>query len=81
MNDPVEKLHQRERDQERHRLRDLEARDLEVEATRGARPLEGFAGGHTTWSSQQDDRAATEVFGQDEERRTREEPEEEEPWE
>jgi len=79
MNDPVEKLHQRERDQERHRLRDMEVRDLEVEATRGTRPLEGFAGGHTTWSSQQDDGAAAEVFGQDEERRSpREEPEDEE---
>jgi len=67
MKDPVEKLHDRERDQERQRLKDLEARDLEVEATRGDRPLEGFAGGHTTWASQQDDEAAAEVFGHDEE--------------
>ena len=67
MKDPVEKLHQRERDQERHRLRELEAKDLEVEAERGPRPLEGFAGGHTTWTGRQDDAAAAEEHARDEE--------------
>jgi hypothetical protein len=65
MNDPLEKLHQREREQERLRLRELEARDLEVEAEHGPRPLEGFAGGHTTWTSRQDDDAATEEHARD----------------
>lgn len=62
--DPMKKLHQRERDQEKHRLRELEAKDLEVEAARGPRPLEGFAGGHTTWASMQDDEAAREEYAQ-----------------
>lgn len=62
--DPMKKLHQRERDQERHRLRELEAKDLEVEAARGPRPLEGFAGGHTTWASMQDDEAAKQEYTQ-----------------
>jgi len=64
-NDPLEKMHQREREQERQRLRELEAKDLEVEATRGPRPLEGFAGGHTTWTGKQDDEAAAEVHAHD----------------
>lgn len=64
-NDPLEKLHQREREQERERLREQEAKDLEVEAKRGPRPLEGFAGGHTTWTSKQDDEAAAEVHAHD----------------
>lgn len=63
--DPVERLHQHEREQERKRLRELEAKDLEVEAKRGPRPLEGFAGGHTTWASQQDDVAAAELHAHD----------------
>lgn len=63
--DPVEKLHQHERERERQRLRELEAKDLEVEATRGPRPLEGYAGGHTTWASKQDDEAAAEVHAND----------------
>ncbi len=63
--DPVEKMHQREREQERQRLRELEAKDLEVESRRGPRPLEGFAGGHTTWASKQDDEAATEFHAHD----------------
>lgn len=63
--DPLEKLHQRERQQERERLREQEAKDLEVEAKRGPRPLEGFAGGHTTWTSKQDDEAAAEVHAHD----------------
>jgi hypothetical protein len=64
-NDPMEKQHQREREQERQRLREQEQKDLEVEAQRGPRPLEGFAGGHTTWTGQQDDEAASQVHAQD----------------
>jgi hypothetical protein len=71
MRDPMEKLHQREREQERRRLREQEVRDLEAEAARGDRPLEGYAGGHTTWSSQQDDEAAADVYGEDEEKARR----------
>lgn len=63
--DPVEKLHQHERERERQRLRELEAKDLEVEAKRGTRPLEGYAGGHTSWASKQDDEAAAEVHAHD----------------
>jgi hypothetical protein len=63
--DTLKKLHQREREQERERLRKLEAKDLEVEAQRGPRPLEGYAGGHTTWASKQDDEAAAEVHAHD----------------
>lgn len=85
--DTLKKLHQREREQERKRLRELEAKDLEVEAKRGPRPLEGYAGGHTTWASKQDDEAATEVHAHDaedswaesEEQVARLSPEEEEP--
>ena len=47
------------------RLRKLEAKDLEVESQRGPRPLEGYAGGHTTWASKQDDEAAAEVHAHD----------------
>ncbi|HVG57813.1 MAG TPA: hypothetical protein VNA24_04615 [Hyalangium sp.] len=64
-NDPMEKQHQREREQERQRLREQEQKDLEVEAQRGPRPLEGFAGGHTTWTGQQDDEAASRVHARD----------------
>jgi hypothetical protein len=85
--DTLKKLHQREREQERKRLRELEAKDLEVEAKRGPRPLEGYAGGHTTWASKQDDEAATEVHAHDaedswaesEEQVARLSPEDEEP--
>jgi len=58
---------------EKQRRRELELRrenekkDLEVERAAGARPLEGLAGGHTTWTGAQDDRAAPEVHGGDEE--------------
>jgi hypothetical protein len=81
---PIEKQHQREREQERQRLREQETKDLEVEAQRGPRPLEGFAGGHTTWTGQQDDAAASQVHARDaeasweaSERQARLEPEEE----
>lgn len=62
---PIEKQHQREREQERQRLREQERKDLEVEAQRGPRPLEGFAGGHTTWTGQQDDEVASHVHARD----------------
>ncbi|ADO72284.1 hypothetical protein [Stigmatella aurantiaca] len=52
--DPIEKLHQREREQERQRLREQELKDQDVDARQGPRPLEGFAGGHTTWTGQQE---------------------------
>ncbi len=58
-------IHDKERERERQRLRELELKDLEVEANRGPRPLEGFAGGHTTWTGQQDDAAAAEVHARD----------------
>jgi hypothetical protein len=63
--DPIERQHQREREQERQRLREQEEKDLEVEARRGPRPLEGFAGGHTTWTGEQDDAAAARVHARD----------------
>jgi hypothetical protein len=63
--EPIERLHQREREQERERLREQEEKDLEVEGRRGPRPLEGFAGGHTTWTGQQDDEAAARVHARD----------------
>ncbi len=62
---PIERQHQREREQERQRLQEQEEKDLEVEARRGPRPLEGFAGGHTTWTGAQDDEAASRVHARD----------------
>ncbi|WP_426736102.1 hypothetical protein [Myxococcus faecalis] len=82
----LERQHQREREQERQRLREQEQRDLEVEAHRGPRPLEGYAGGHTTWASAQDDAEAAIVHANDAEqsweasqRQARLEPEPEDP--
>ena len=57
---------------DKQRQRELELRregeeaDLEVERTIGPRPLEGLAGGHTTWTGAQDDEAAPAVHGDDE---------------
>jgi hypothetical protein len=62
---PIERQHQREREQELKRLKEQEEKDLEVEARRGPRPLEGFAGGHTTWTGAQDDEAAARVHARD----------------
>ena len=76
VNDPMEKLHQREREQERRRLKEEEAKDLEVETHHGMRPLEGYAGGHTTWSGQQDDRAAAQEYGRDPDEKTPDDDEE-----
>ncbi|NOK18110.1 hypothetical protein [Corallococcus carmarthensis] len=61
----TEKQHDLERQQALDRLREEEKKDLEVEAHRGARPLEGFAGGHTTWTGDQDDEAAARVHAGD----------------
>jgi hypothetical protein len=61
----IERQHQREREQERQRLREQEEKDLKVEASRGPRPLEGFAGGHTTWTGDQDDETAARVHARD----------------
>jgi hypothetical protein len=61
----MEQQHAQERQQERERLREQERKDLDVEAERGARPLEGFAGGHTTWTGAQDDEAAAQVHARD----------------
>lgn len=55
-------------EQERRRWKEREAKDLEVERNRGPRPLEGFAGGHTTWTGEQDDAAAAEVHAGDAQR-------------
>jgi len=63
--DLIERQHQREREQERERLRTQEQKDLEVESRRGPRPLEGYAGGHTTWTGEQDDEAAARVHARD----------------
>ncbi|WP_426754572.1 hypothetical protein [Myxococcus sp. Y35] len=63
--DPLERQHQREREEERRRLREEETKDLEVESHRGPRPLEGYAGGHTTWTGQQDDDSARRVHARD----------------
>ncbi|WNG18521.1 hypothetical protein [Cystobacter fuscus] len=63
--EPIDRQHQREREQERQRLREQEEKDLKVEAHRGSRPLEGFAGGHTTWTGAQDDEAAARVHAGD----------------
>lgn len=61
--DPMEK----QRQAEKERWKEREKKDLEVERNRGPRPLEGFAGGHTTWTGQQDDAAASEVHAGDRE--------------
>ncbi|NNB84063.1 hypothetical protein HJC10_04670 [Corallococcus exiguus] len=61
----LEQQHEHEREQERERLREQEQKDLEVESHRGARPLEGFAGGHTTWTGDQDDAAAARLHAGD----------------
>jgi hypothetical protein len=66
---------ERQRRRELERRRRNEEKDLQVERTPGPRPLEGLAGGHTTWTGAQDDHAAPEVHG-DDERRSREQSEE-----
>jgi hypothetical protein len=56
----------RQRRRELRLRRENEKKDLEVERKIGPRPLEGMAGGHTTWTGEQDDRPAREVYGSDE---------------
>ncbi|MFL5318024.1 MAG: hypothetical protein ACJ790_00105 [Myxococcaceae bacterium] len=56
------------RDQEIRRWKEREKKDLEVEHNKGPRPLEGFSGGHTTWTGDQDDAAARTVHAHDEEK-------------
>jgi hypothetical protein len=60
--DPNEKQRQRELELRREQ----EEKDLETERTIGPRPLEGFSGGHTSWTGEQDDAAARQVHGEDE---------------
>jgi hypothetical protein len=59
--DPIE----RQRQKELQRLIEEEKKDLEVEKQRGPRPLEGFAGGHTSWTGDQDDQAAATEHAED----------------
>jgi hypothetical protein len=62
MSDPME----RERARELQRRRENELKDLEVEDRHEERPLEGLAGGPTTWTQGQDDAEAERVHGGDE---------------
>ena len=59
------RVSEKERERERERLRNEEQKDLEVENNRGPRPLEGFAGGHTSWTASQDDEEAAKVHADD----------------
>jgi hypothetical protein len=76
--DPLERLHLREREEERRRMRELEEKDEEVSTYYGARPLEGFAGGHTTWTGRQDDEASAREYSSYEEEPSQTELEHEE---
>ncbi len=67
MSDPMD----RQRERELAIRRENELKDLEVESRHDERPLEGFSGAHTSWTSEQDDRDAAEVHGHDEERSVR----------
>ena len=53
------------RELERHRLRERERQDLEVEARHGPRPLEGYSHAPTSWTQDQNDLAAIEVHADD----------------
>ena len=57
---------EKQRRRELELRREQELKDLETERTIGQRPLEGFSGAHTSWTGDQDDRAAGEVHGDDE---------------
>ncbi len=67
MTSPAEK----ENERDLARRREQELKDLETEADHGQRPLEGFSGARTTWTEEQDEAAAGEVHGEDEERSRR----------
>ncbi len=57
---------ERQRRRELELRREQEKKDLETERTIGPRPLEGFSRAHTSWTEEQDDQAAPEVHGGDE---------------
>jgi hypothetical protein len=64
---------EKQRQRELELRRENEKKDLEVERTIGERPLEGLSGGHTTWTSEQNDTAADReaAHGRDEEKSRR----------
>ena len=64
---------ERQRRRELERRRENEKKDLEVESTIGERPLEGLAGGHTTWTGEQADRERSAHEGDEEASRRRSE--------
>lgn len=57
---------EKQRRRELELRREQEKKDLETERTIGRRPLEGLSAAHTTWTGDQDDRAASETYGDDE---------------
>jgi hypothetical protein len=67
MSDPME----RQRERELARRRENELKDLEVESRHEQRPLEGLSGAHTSWTGDQDDRAAATEHAGDEDRSRR----------
>ena len=54
---------EKQRRRELELRREQEVKDLVTERTIGPRPLEGLSGAHTTWTGEQDDRAALVVAG------------------
>ena len=58
---------EKQRRRELELRREQEIKDLETERTIGPRPLEGFSHAHTSWTGDQNERAADEVHGHDEE--------------
>ncbi len=56
------------RELELKRLKEREKADLEVEAKRGPRPLEGMSEAPTTWTREQNDAEAPEAHGDDAEK-------------
>ncbi len=64
MADPME----RQRERELALRREQELKDLETENRHEERPLEGLSSAPTSWTQEQDDRAAERVHGHDEQR-------------
>ena len=64
---------EKQRQRELTLRRENEKKDLEVERTIGERPLEGLSGGHTTWTTEQNESRADReaAHGRDEERSRR----------
>jgi hypothetical protein len=60
---------EKQRERELALRRENERKDLEVERTIGQRPLEGFSGGHTSWTDEQDD--SQRAIHEDDEERSR----------